>query len=165
VPEVARALKAAGKKWFVVGDENYGEGSSREHAAMSPRWLGAGAILARSFARIHEANLKKQGILALTFSDRTTTRRSRGRRAVDSGRLGAGSHPGRTGRSSAAPFADGGDEKLSGRAHAQPRAARVVQGGVGSWSLLRKQASEPDRAHYFARRAARSARGACGPSR
>jgi aconitate hydratase A / 2-methylisocitrate dehydratase len=67
VPEVARALKGAGKRWVVVGDENYGEGSSREHAAMSPRFLGAGAILARSFARIHETNLKKQGILPLTF--------------------------------------------------------------------------------------------------
>jgi aconitate hydratase len=53
----------------VVGDENYGEGSSREHAAMSPRHLGAAAILARSFARIHESNLKKQGVLPLTFAD------------------------------------------------------------------------------------------------
>jgi aconitate hydratase len=69
VPEVARALNADGKKWVVVGDENYGEGSSREHAAMSPRLLGAGAIIARSFARIHETNLKKQGVLALTFAD------------------------------------------------------------------------------------------------
>jgi aconitate hydratase len=69
VPEVARALKAAGRKWVVVGDENYGEGSSREHAAMSPRWLGAGAIIVRSFARIHESNLKKQGLLPLVFSD------------------------------------------------------------------------------------------------
>jgi aconitate hydratase len=69
VPEVARALKAAGRKWVVVGDENYGEGSSREHAAMSPRWLGAGAIIVRSFARIHESNLKKQGVLPLVFAD------------------------------------------------------------------------------------------------
>ncbi len=69
VPEVARALKAAGRTWFVVGDENYGEGSSREHAAMSPRLLGAGAIVVRSFARIHESNLKKQGVLPLTFVD------------------------------------------------------------------------------------------------
>jgi aconitate hydratase len=69
VPEVARALSGAGKKWVVVGDENYGEGSSREHAAMSPRLLGAGAVVARSFARIHETNLKKQGVLALTFVD------------------------------------------------------------------------------------------------
>ena len=69
VPKVARAYKAAGRKWVVVGDENYGEGSSREHAAMSPRHLGAAAILARSFARIHESNLKKQGVLPLTFAD------------------------------------------------------------------------------------------------
>jgi aconitate hydratase len=53
----------------VVGDVNYGEGSSREHAAMSPRYLGAAAIIVRSFARIHETNLKKQGVLAFTFSD------------------------------------------------------------------------------------------------
>ncbi len=69
VPEVARALKAAGKRWVVVGDDNYGEGSSREHAAMSPRFLGAAAVIARSFARIHETNLKKQGVLPLTFVD------------------------------------------------------------------------------------------------
>jgi aconitate hydratase len=69
VPKVARAYRAAGRKWVVVGDENYGEGSSREHAAMSPRYLGAAAIIARSFARIHESNLKKQGVLPLTFAD------------------------------------------------------------------------------------------------
>src|SRR5207245_9016589 len=69
VPKVARAYKAAGKKWVAVGDENYGEGSSREHAAMSPRYLGAAAIIARSFARIHESNLKKQGVLPLTFAN------------------------------------------------------------------------------------------------
>jgi aconitate hydratase len=69
-PEVARAYKAAGRKWVVVGDENYGEGSSREHAAMSPRYLGAAAVIVRSFARIHESNLKKQGVLPLTFADR-----------------------------------------------------------------------------------------------
>ena len=68
-PQVARAYKAAGLDWIVVGDENYGEGSSREHAAMSPRHLGCKAVIARSFARIHETNLKKQGILALVFSD------------------------------------------------------------------------------------------------
>lgn len=69
VPRVARAYKEAGRKWVVVGNENYGEGSSREHAAMSPRYLGAAAILARGFARIHESNLKKQGVLPLTFAD------------------------------------------------------------------------------------------------
>lgn len=69
ISDVARAYKAAGTKWVAVGDENYGEGSSREHAAMSPRLLGAGAVIVRSFARIHESNLKKQGILPLTFVD------------------------------------------------------------------------------------------------
>jgi aconitate hydratase len=68
-PEVARAYKAQGHRWIVIGDENYGEGSSREHAAMSPRLLGAAAVIVRSFARIHESNLKKQGVLPLTFAD------------------------------------------------------------------------------------------------
>ncbi len=67
VPTVQRAYKAAGIGSIVVGDENYGEGSSREHAAMEPRHLGVRAIVVRSFARIHETNLKKQGMLALTF--------------------------------------------------------------------------------------------------
>ena len=65
----ARQYQAAGMPWVVVGDFNYGEGSSREHAALSPRWLGCVAVVARSFARIHETNLKKQGILALTFAN------------------------------------------------------------------------------------------------
>lgn len=67
IPQVARDYKKRGKRWVIVGDENYGEGSSREHAAMSPRYLGCLAVIARSFARIHESNLKKQGILPLTF--------------------------------------------------------------------------------------------------
>jgi aconitate hydratase len=66
---IARAYKARGVPWVVVGDHNYGEGSSREHAALSPRLLGGTAVIARSFARIHETNLKKQGLLALTFTD------------------------------------------------------------------------------------------------
>ena len=66
---IARQYKAQDIKWVVVGDSNYGEGSSREHAALSPRLLGGSAIIARSFARIHESNLKKQGLLALTFED------------------------------------------------------------------------------------------------
>ena len=70
VPATARAYKAAGIGSVVVGDENYGEGSSREHAAMEPRHLGVRAIIVRSFARIHETNLKKQGMLALTFSNK-----------------------------------------------------------------------------------------------
>lgn len=70
VPATARAYKTAGIGSIVVGDENYGEGSSREHAAMEPRHLGVRAILVRSFARIHETNLKKQGMLALTFANK-----------------------------------------------------------------------------------------------
>jgi aconitate hydratase len=71
VPAVARAYKAAGAGSIVIGDENYGEGSSREHAAMEPRHLGVKVVLVKSFARIHETNLKKQGMLALTFADKS----------------------------------------------------------------------------------------------
>ena len=71
-PEIARHYHEAGPDWVAVGDENWGEGSSREHAAMEPRFRGCRAIIVRSFARIHEANLKKQGVLALTFADPTT---------------------------------------------------------------------------------------------
>ncbi len=70
VPAVARTYKAAGVGSVVVGDENYGEGSSREHAAMEPRFLGVRVVLVKSFARIHETNLKKQGMLALTFANK-----------------------------------------------------------------------------------------------
>jgi aconitate hydratase len=70
VPATQRSYKAAGIGTLVVGDENYGEGSSREHAAMEPRHLGVRAVLVKSFARIHETNLKKQGMLALTFDDK-----------------------------------------------------------------------------------------------
>merc|ERR1712012_1121258 len=70
VPEIAKQYKEKGVKWVVVGDENYGEGSSREHAALEPRFLGGAAIIVKSFARIHETNLKEQGMLPLTFSDK-----------------------------------------------------------------------------------------------
>ena len=70
VPESAKAYRDAGMGSVIVGDENYGEGSSREHAAMEPRFLGVKVVLVRSFARIHETNLKKQGVLALTFVDK-----------------------------------------------------------------------------------------------
>ena len=68
IAAVARDYRARGIRWVIAGDANYGEGSSREHAALSPRLLGGAAVIARSFARIHESNLKKQGLLALTFS-------------------------------------------------------------------------------------------------
>lgn len=67
--KIAREYQKAGQGWVIIGDENYGEGSSREHAAMSPRFLGCTAVITRSFARIHETNLKKQGVLALVFAD------------------------------------------------------------------------------------------------
>jgi len=69
VPKVARYYKSLNKSWVVIGEENYGEGSSREHAAMEPRFLGGKAIIVKSFARIHETNLKKQGMLPLTFAN------------------------------------------------------------------------------------------------
>jgi aconitate hydratase len=69
IPKIARHYKSEKLSWVAIGDQNYGEGSSREHAAMSPRYLGCKAVIVKSFARIHETNLKKQGILALTFSN------------------------------------------------------------------------------------------------
>jgi aconitate hydratase len=66
-PSIARKYKAGNLKWAIIGEHNYGEGSSREHAAMTPRYLGCAVVIAKSFARIHETNLKKQGLLALTF--------------------------------------------------------------------------------------------------
>ena len=71
VPNVQRDYKFNNVLSIVIGDENYGEGSSREHAAMEPRFLGVMAVLVRSFARIHETNLKKQGMLALTFKNKS----------------------------------------------------------------------------------------------
>lgn len=68
-PQIARQYKEKQMRWIIVGDSNYGEGSSREHAAMTPRFLGCAAVIAKSFARIHETNLKKQGVLALTFDN------------------------------------------------------------------------------------------------
>jgi aconitate hydratase len=70
IPMVADAYRIAGVSSIIIGDENYGEGSSREHAAMEPRFVGVKAVLVKSFARIHETNLKKQGVLALTFNDK-----------------------------------------------------------------------------------------------
>ncbi len=71
-PEIAKRYHEQGISWCAVGDQNYGEGSSREHAAMEPRFRNAKVIFARSFARIHETNLKKQGLVPLTFADPAT---------------------------------------------------------------------------------------------
>ena len=67
IPDLASKWKAQGQAWIVVAEHNYGEGSAREHAALQPRYLGARVVLAKSFARIHETNLKKQGVVPLTF--------------------------------------------------------------------------------------------------
>ncbi|MGZ4675522.1 MAG: aconitate hydratase [Acidimicrobiia bacterium] len=83
LPDLAKRYKEAGIAWVAIGDENYGEGSSREHAAMEPRYMGAKAVIVRSFARIHEANLKKQGVLALTFADPADYDRLRADDTVD----------------------------------------------------------------------------------
>lgn len=77
VAKVARAYQAGKKSWVIIGGNNYGEGSSREHAAITPRYLGCAAVIARSFARIHESNLKKQGLLALTFRNPDDSERIR----------------------------------------------------------------------------------------
>ncbi|KAG6845948.1 hypothetical protein H0H87_010996 [Tephrocybe sp. NHM501043] len=79
IPEIAKSFKARQQPWALVVDDNYGEGSAREHAALQPRFYGCALILARSFARIHETNLKKQGVLPLWFADK-----------ADYGRIGSG---------------------------------------------------------------------------
>ena len=78
VPSIAAYYRSKNLKWVVIGDHNYGEGSSREHAALEPRYLGGLAVIVRSFARIHETNLKKQGMLALTFVNEKDYDRIRG---------------------------------------------------------------------------------------
>lgn len=83
VPQVARSYKTAGEGSIVIGEENFGEGSSREHAAMEPRFLNVKAVMVKSFARIHETNLKKQGVLALTFSDKSDYDMIRERDRID----------------------------------------------------------------------------------
>lgn len=83
VPAVGASYRDAGLGWVVIGDENYGEGSSREHAALEPRFLGGKAVITRSFARIHETNGKKQGLLMLTFADPADYDRITGKDKVD----------------------------------------------------------------------------------
>ena len=106
LPDLAREYKGAGIEWIAVGDENYGEGSSREHAAMEPRFMGGRAVLARSFARIAEANLKKQGVLPLTFADPADYDKVRADDLVDlDGLAGAGARLARSRSSCGTPTA------------------------------------------------------------
>ena len=81
--KIARYYKSQKRGWVIIGDENYGEGSSREHAAMTPRYLGAKAVIVKSFARIHETNLKKQGVLPLTFSQTEDSKKLREKDRID----------------------------------------------------------------------------------
>ena len=111
IASVAREYRSRGLRWVVVGDANYGEGSSREHAALSPRLLGGAAVVARSFARIHESNLKKQGLLALTFRDPADYERIREADRLDLVGL-ASLAPGRD-VECVVRHADGGHERLA----------------------------------------------------
>ena len=126
LPDIAREYHAAGLRWVFIGDSNTGEGSSREHAAMEPRFRGCVLALARSFARIHETNLKKQGVLALTFADPCRLRAHRRGRP----RGGAG-----IGGPRAGAAGDGGGHRtrrlslgLRGMPHPQRWADRLVPG-------------------------------------
>ena len=83
IPDLAKKWKSKGQQWLVVAEDNYGEGSAREHAALQPRYLGGRIILAKSFARIHQTNLKKQGVLPLTFTRDEDYDRVRGDDRVD----------------------------------------------------------------------------------
>ena len=95
-PDIAKHLGDEGVGWCVIGDANYGEGSSREHAAMEPRYRGGLVVIARSFARIHETNLKKQGMLPLTFVDPSTYDDDRRGRPDQRARTRVTRHPART---------------------------------------------------------------------
>ena len=125
-PDIAKHYAEEGVGWVAVGDENYGEGSSREHAAMEPRFRNAKAILVRSFARIHEANLKKQGVLALTFADPASYDEIGEDDRVSV--LGLGGPGARRARAVPDHAARRLHRRLRGDPHDERRADRVVQG-------------------------------------
>ena len=128
-PDIAKHYSEAGVAWCAVGDRNYGEGSSREHAAMEPRYRNGRVIFARSFARIHETNAKKQGLVPLTFSDPATYDAIGEDDRINV--LGLPPVPGQTG---ALPDrqARRHDRRLRVQPHVQRRAGRVVQGRLGA---------------------------------
>ena len=125
LPELARAYKEAGIVWVAIGDENYGEGSSREHAAMEPRYMGGRAVIVRSFARIDEANLKKQGVLAAHVR---RPRRLRARSATTTPSTSSGSPSSRRAARSRCVLhhADGTTDDHQHHAHDVRRAHRLV---------------------------------------
>ncbi len=146
----ARDYRARGVRWVIVGDANYGEGSSREHAALSPRLLGGAAVIARSFARIHESNLKKQGLLALTFRD-----------PADYERIREGDRVSLVGLAQLAPgepvechveHADGTSETADARPLLQRVAARVVPRRLGAERGAESELSPPPRRERSERR-------------
>ena len=133
ISKIARDYKAHEMKWVVIGDHNYGEGSSREHAALSPRLLGGASVIARSFARIHETNLKKQGLLPLTFSDPDDYDRIRRGRPS---KFGGPERPGRRSARHLYPSARGrDDEDPEPEPLVRAVSDRVVQGRVGAKSV------------------------------
>ena len=127
-PDIAKHYSEEGVRWCAVGDQNYGEGSSREHAAMEPRFRNGMVIFARSFARIHETNLKKQGLVPLTFADPATYDQ-----IGEDDRINVLGLPPVPGRARPLPDREAGrhDDRLRGRPHLQRRAGRVVQGRLG----------------------------------
>ena len=127
-PEIAKRYGEQGIRWCAVGDRNYGEGSSREHAAMEPRFRGGLVIFARSFARIHETNAKKQGLVPLTFADPATYDE-----IGEDDRINVLDLPPVPGTTGALPDrqARRHDDRLRGDPHVQRRAGRVVQGRLG----------------------------------
>ena len=124
-PDIAKHYSAEGVRWCAVGDRNYGEGSSREHAAMEPRFRGGVVIFARSFARIHETNLKKQGLVPLTFADPATYDEIGEDDRINV--LGLPPVPGQPVRCQIVR-PDGETVDFEATAHVQRRAGRVVQG-------------------------------------
>ena len=154
-PDIAKRYHEAGIKWVAIGDRNYGEGSSREHAAMEPRFRGGLVILARSFARIHETNAKKQGLLPLTFADPATYDAIGEDDTINV--LGLPPVPGENVRCQIVQ-ARRHDARLRGSPHVQPRAGRVVQGRLGAEHRAPegRRRRRPDR--LVGHRAARTAR-------
>ncbi len=128
-PETAEAYHEAGQPWVVIGDENMGEGSSREHAAMEPRFRLGLVAIARSFARIHETNLKKQGMVPLTFADPADYDR-----IDEDDRISVLTLPPVPGEQVTVQVtkSDGSTFEFACRSHVQPRAGRVVPGRIGA---------------------------------
>ena len=148
-PEIAKRYGEQGIRWCAVGDRNYGEGSSREHAAMEPRFRGGVVIFARSFARIHETNAKKQGLVPLTFADPATYDEIGEDDRINV--LGLPPVPGQPVQCQIVK-PDGTTVDFETHAHVQRRAGRVVQGRLGPQHRPRRSRGEPRQAGRCGRR-------------